>query len=54
MKLDKGKVVDWRMVSEGMNNLALICCFHQIQEQNLQERFHNLSMELENVSILGT
>jgi len=35
MKLDKGKFVDWRKVSKGMNNLALIFYFSQIQEKNL-------------------
>ena len=43
-------VADQNLVSEGMNNLVLICCFNQIQEQNLQEIFHNLSMELGNVT----
>jgi hypothetical protein len=47
MKLIDKNVVD--MVSEGMKHLALIGCFSQIQEKNLQERFHKLNVELEDV-----
>jgi hypothetical protein len=50
MKLAKEEVVEWRMVSEGMKNLVLIFYFNQIQEKNLQERFHKIGMELGNVS----
>ena len=47
MKLVDKDVVD--MVSEGMKHLDLIFFFSQIQEKNLQERFHKLNVELEDV-----
>jgi hypothetical protein len=47
MKFTDKNFVD--MVIEDMNNLALIGCFSQIQERNLQERFHKLNVKLEDV-----
>ena len=47
IKLIDKNVVD--MVSEGMKHVDLICFFSQIQEKNLQEIFHKLNVELEDV-----